>query len=635
MVTNRHIRFGFALLVGLVVATSARALQFDYPLGPPNHDGYGVTGLGGLSFLTPDTYPDPCGPVFHPGEDWNADGSGLDFGNDGNDAHDPVFAVADGSISYAQYRSAAWGNIVLVRHDGTFMLPSGGSTNRVWSQYAHLGTISLNPRTNQLWAPSDQIFRGEQLGTVGDDPNGSGLAFHLHFEIRLANLPAFEFPCRQPIDYVKKHYATPTSFIEANRSFAAVSNPSMGGDYLLAMARDNNSLYAVGSDSAPGNQQWRIEKRSKQSGQLIGGFGTLGVVTSDPSGGHDAALSVAVDDNEIYVVGAQYTAGFHQWRIEKRDAATGAPVTAFLGTGVVGGYTSGRTSPPDGSGAEAVQVYGNDLYVAGSEFIAGHYVWRIERRDKTTGQLMPEFNGTGVLNVNVGGYYQYLHAMQVDEAAIYIAGSNDGCGVELDHDWRIEKRDRFTGALINEFGDGGVIQTSACTGSYGYAEDVYGLRLDGAYLYAVGPDGVDGGTNFPQWRIEKRSASDGSLVNGFGTGGTVLAHPSGLGDLPYSLDVDANNLYVAGYVGGTDGPGVPLPFTSLSSNSKWRVEAREKTTGDLVPSFASGGILEFDYSSGDDVAHSVCADPDILYIAGYDHTPGNAQWRILAYGTAP
>lgn len=622
MGTKRQIGFGLVLLVGLLVAPPARGLRFDYPLGPPNHDGYGVDGLSGLLFLQPDDYPSPCGRTFHPGEDWNADGSGLDFGNDSNDAGDPVFAVADGSITYAQYRSAAWGNIALVRHDGTFMLPSGGRTSRVWSQYAHLATITLNPRTSQPWAQGDQISRGEQLGTVGDNPNGSGLQFHLHFEIRIADLPAFDFPCEQSKLYVEARYANPTQFIEANHPLAE-SNPSAGEDLLLAMVLNTNHIYAVGSDSGPGNQQWRIEKRNIQSGELIGGFGTLGVITSNPSGGDDVALCVAVNGNAMYVAGWQYTAGYKQWRIEKRDATTGAPDNTFLGTGAVGGYTFGRTSPTDGGGVEAIQVFGNDLYLAGSEFIAGRYIWRIERRDKNSGNLMPAFNGTGVLNVDVGGYYQFLHAMQVDADAIYLAGSDNGCG-SYAHDWRIEKRDRLTGALVGGFGSGGVVQTTACTGDYGYGEDVYGLRLDSGYLYAVGPDGTNGGTSAPQWRIEKRDAADGSLVTGFGSGGTLLINHSLGVDVPYAVDVDATRLYVAGSTGGTDGG---------PSNSTWRVEARDKTTGLPVASFGTNGVLESDYSAGDDVAHAVCADPDILYIGGYDHTPANAQWRIVDYAT--
>jgi hypothetical protein len=77
-------------------------------------------------------------------------------------------------------------------------------------------------------------------------------------------------------------------------------------------------MYVVGHDSSPGNSEWRIEKRNLSDGALVTGFGINGVVTSNPSTGDDAATAVVIDSASMYVVGADSAPGNSQWRIEKR-----------------------------------------------------------------------------------------------------------------------------------------------------------------------------------------------------------------------------------------------------------------------------------------------------------------------------
>jgi hypothetical protein len=85
-----------------------------------------------------------------------------------------------------------------------------------------------------------------------------------------------------------------------------------------SVAVDSTGIYVVGYDSSPGNSQWRIEKRSLNDGSLIWS------VTSNPSSGSDSANSVAVDSTGIYVVGYDYAPGNYQWRIEKRNLNDGS-----------------------------------------------------------------------------------------------------------------------------------------------------------------------------------------------------------------------------------------------------------------------------------------------------------------------
>lgn len=99
-----------------------------------------------------------------------------------------------------------------------YLFPDGSSQERVWSQYGHMNSISNNPRTGLPWQGGDYIFRGEQLGTVGDFPAGSRRNYHLHFEIRKEMFSATAFPCGRSEAYVQRRYVDPTDFINLNRS---------------------------------------------------------------------------------------------------------------------------------------------------------------------------------------------------------------------------------------------------------------------------------------------------------------------------------------------------------------------------------------------------------------------------------
>jgi hypothetical protein len=68
-----------------------------------------------------------------------------------------------------------------------------------------------------------------------------------------------------------------------------------------------------------------------------------------------------------------------------------------------------------------------------------------------------------------------------------------------------------------------------------------------AYLYVVGHD-CSPGPRDPQWRIEKRDRGTGALVSAFNGDGVVVTNPTaGIDDIPNAVAVDDSYLYVAGY----------------------------------------------------------------------------------------
>ncbi len=107
----------------------------------------------------------------------------------------------------------------------------------------------------------------------------------------------------------------------------------------------------------------------------------------------------------------------------------------------------------------AIVIDSNYVYVAGHDSSAGgsEDQWRIEKRDKTTGALVNTFDSDGVVLSNPSSGGDYIWAAAVDENYIYVAGSDNSLG---NSQWRIEKRDITTGALVNAFNTNGVVQSN-------------------------------------------------------------------------------------------------------------------------------------------------------------------------------
>ncbi|MDP5100877.1 MAG: M23 family metallopeptidase [Nonlabens sp.] len=120
---------------------------FDFPVGKPNAKGY----YNAQRF----------GKNNHLGDDWNA----VTGGN--SDLGDPIYAIANGQVTFAEDIKGGWGNVIRIKH----RLPD----NRfVESLYAHCGAIHVKT--------GDIISKGHKIGTIGN-AHGIYLA-HLHFEIR-------------------------------------------------------------------------------------------------------------------------------------------------------------------------------------------------------------------------------------------------------------------------------------------------------------------------------------------------------------------------------------------------------------------------------------------------------------------
>jgi len=291
------------------------------------------------------------------------------------------------------------------------------------------------------------------------------------------------------------------------------NNPSEGSDRAYGVAVDASDIYVVGYDESPGNTEWRIEKRSLATGSLIWSQ------ASNPSTGNDGANSVALDGSGIYIVGYDSSPGNVQWRIEKRNLTDGSLIWSQV------------NNPSAGSDeAYSVAVDSSGIYVVGYDRSPGidDNEWRIEKRSLTDGSLIwSQVNNPSTADDRARG-------VTIDASGIYVVG-DDESPAEHDWEWRIEKR---------SLTDGLILWTQTANPSAG-DDGIRGVAVDASGIYAVGYDHSPG--NY-EWRVEKRSLTDGSLI------WSQVSNPSGEADIAHSVAVDASGIYM---VGRDDSPGNP------------------------------------------------------------------------------
>ncbi len=150
---------------------------------------------------------------FHSGVDYSSAAGDGDLG-------DNIRSAGNGTVVYAGYHSASWGNVVMIRHT----LPNG---TYVTTLYGHLDSILV---------ASGDVVMGQVIGTIGDAraPGSSNGPYdaHLHFSVFLGALTAV------PRGYTTTADSTPTSngfvdpvwFLNGYSSNGLVLHGTLGND---------------------------------------------------------------------------------------------------------------------------------------------------------------------------------------------------------------------------------------------------------------------------------------------------------------------------------------------------------------------------------------------------------------------
>ena len=128
----------------------------------------------------------------HLGEDWNKNSGGD------TDCGEPVFAAAEGAITYAENAGSGWGNVVIITHK----LKNG---ELVQTLYGHLQTISKT---------KGEVKKREQIGTIGNA--GGKYLCHLHFELRTADCPMWN-QAGAGYSAENRGWLDPSDFIDRHR----------------------------------------------------------------------------------------------------------------------------------------------------------------------------------------------------------------------------------------------------------------------------------------------------------------------------------------------------------------------------------------------------------------------------------
>lgn len=300
----------------------------------------------------------------------------------------------------------------------------------------------------------------------------------------------------------------------------------------------------------------------------------------NPSSSQDDANAIVIDSSFMYVAGLDTVPGNGQWRISKRSLSDGAVDGSFGSGGVV---TSNPTS--DWDIPLAIAAHSGFIYVAGHSN-PYPYGWRIEKRNVLDGALDGSFGSGGVVSTDPSPAPDRARAIAVDSSFIYAAGSGGSA-------WRVEKRSVSDGALDGAFGSGGVV-TSDPTVNF---DEANAIAIDGTSMY-VGGTSAGPSSNPVEWRIEKRSLSDGGLLYSVTEAfASVGCGQEGI----FSIAIDSTSMYAVGAAAGG-----------------WRIEKRSLSDGALAYSQELAG------SGSCDAAKSVAVDGSFMYIAG---THSNA-WRI-------
>jgi len=372
--------------------------------------------------------------------------------------------------------------------------------------------------------------------------------------------------------------------------WAATSNPSSGHDAIYDAAQDAEYLYIAGFDYENNDYKWRIEKRSKSDGSLIW------AATSNPSSYRDWAHTIDVDSNYVYVGGFDVTTiptTSARWRIEKRNKFTGellGYVAEDFGVcyncddrvnelkvdkteGVI--YIVGRQSvtnsefwwriekriindfsiiwvatsnPSTGKDeARSLTMDSDYLYITGIDRTGGKFYWRTEKRRKDTGELV----WATTTYFDVSSSENYANKILIFQNNLYIIGNES---ISSDYIIRCEIRNKNDGSLLQ-------VATSNPSSGVDYPKSA-DLNSSGLYIaaYQSTPGYPD-----TSWRIEKRNLTncglEWSMISDYSDGSS---NDSNGDDYPRAILVDSTGIYISGY----DSP--------PGDSGEWRIEKRAK-----------------------------------------------------------
>lgn len=221
------------------------------------------------------------------------------------------------------------------------------------------------------------------------------------------------------------------------------------------------------------------------------------------------------------------------------------------------------------------------IYVVGYEANGIYQNSRIEKRSLLDGSLI------WAKVKNNSAYSDSFYSVINDLSGVYTFGSWMPSGYQVNN--YLEKR---------SLNDGATIWEQTIIPSAGNS-NLSNLNIDSSGIYMSGYSSIGSGSNWDrQWRIEKRSLSNGNQI------WLTNSNPTTGSDAAQATVIDSSNIYVA----GSTGP------NNLSM--KWRVEKRALDNGSLA-----WGVEESVTTGGPDY---IKEDTTGIYLGGY-YDPGSKE----------
>lgn len=319
------------------------------------------------------------------------------------------------------------------------------------------------------------------------------------------------------------------------------------------------------------------------TGGLDSAFGADGKVLTDFFGDFDSANDVAIQaDGKIIAAGTAFNAISMQDFALVRYNSDGSLDNSF---GTSGKVTTDFFGSNDIISAIAIQADGRIIAVGVANINTTNPDFALARYNND-GSLDTTFGTGGKLTTDFSGNFDRANAIVIQsDGKIVAAGETQNNATLVDF---ALVRYNSNGSLDTSFGTSGKIAT-----------DFFG-NTDGANAMALQTDGkiiATGSANNSQYFSLVRYNTDGSLDNGFGTGGKVITNFFGI-NAAFAIALQGNGkIVVAGVADVTLG----VPDFGL---------ARYNTDGSLDQTFGTGGTITTDFFGGFDVAADVVIQVD-------------------------
>lgn len=380
-----------------------------------------------------------------------------------------------------------------------------------------------------------------------------------------------------------------------------------------AIAIDDNGRIVVAgrSYSTSLNDDFALA-RYDATGSLDPTFGSGGKTTTTFSVSADVAFSVAIDGSDRIVVAGYSTNGSsHDFAVARYDASgnldstfgSGGKVTTDIGSL----NDEGRSVAIDGSGR---------IVVAGSVWTGYTYDFALVRYD-ASGNLDPTFGSGGTVTTPVGASDDVLLSLAIDGSGrIVVAGqSNVAINNGLDLDVALVRYDA-SGNLDPTFGNGGKVTTAI-----GSSEDTaFSVAIDDSGRIVVAGRSNNGTDNDVALA---RYDQSGSLDPAFGNGGKVVTAIGSGDDEGISVAIDDSGRIV---VAGSSNSG------SISFSDFDFALVRYDASGNLDPTFGSGGTVTTAIGPRSDVGNSVTVDGNgHILVAGSSWNGTNYDFAVVRY----